>query len=547
MAGRVALIVEQTAKEQFLNPGKNQKTTDLIKSFKDYADFNEEIIATVFGTGKRTAPADARADVIFDSKSAQALLSNMSDNTDYTVVRSELEALRDRLKDIETNQEYQDIRNAYSDFENTLNKEILDIQRLIDENTSNPKYVIRRLNELTALKNTQTNFGPNILTGMEAKASESGYNKNTYDIVINREQLKEAKLEKKGGRKLSSRSISVVSEEKLNMPTRGTFVLPLGPQLKQDLPRETAKGLFDFLKRNSEQFKLALTGDATSDAFKALQNTPAMQLIRLKGNTVWFEYIVNITENGQSKRKSYNALIVDSWKQENIKPPKFDLKTLTIQMEYSDTFEKKIQKEVGDTIFKGTAEGMNRLFTDAALAGVFNTLDAFNALKSKYANKPIAEAKLAVSKSIPTNRLVFKGPYVARKTSGSAFQSRIGSIRSLLQETRVGAPSMGDFVTDDTITALTKREMLRRMPIGPIGGPPKSSRVLTYRTGRFVNSVQVIADMRSKAMQYYYDPNYWIHEATSRNPRNLIDSSINSVTRSLFGRRFNLVKANQSL
>jgi len=53
--------------------------------------------------------------------------------------------------------------------------------------------------------------------------------------------------------------------------------------------------------------------------------------------------------------------------------------------------------------------------------------------------------------------------------------------------------------------------------------------------------------MKSKAMQYYYDPNYWIHEATSRNPRNLIDSSINSVTRSLFGRRFNLVKANQSL
>ena len=106
---------------------------------------------------------------------------------------------------------------------------------------------------------------------------------------------------------------------------------------------------------------------------------------------------------------------------------------------------------------------------------------------------------------------------------------------------------MGDFITDDTITALTKREMLRRMPIGPVGGPPKSSRVLTYRTGRFVNSLQVIADMRTQNMQYYYNPNYWVHEATSRDPKNLIGSSLNSVTRSLFGNRFNLVKSSQSL
>jgi hypothetical protein len=106
---------------------------------------------------------------------------------------------------------------------------------------------------------------------------------------------------------------------------------------------------------------------------------------------------------------------------------------------------------------------------------------------------------------------------------------------------------MGDFITNDTITALTQREMMRRMPIGPVGGPPLSRKVLTYRTGRFVQSLKVIADMRSQAMQYYYDPRYWIHETTNRNPRDLIDSSLNSVTRNLFSKRFNLIKAERSL
>lgn len=131
------------------------------------------------------------------------------------------------------------------------------------------------------------------------------------------------------------------------------------------------------------------------------------------------------------------------------------------------------------------------------------------------------------------------------RRKSSAFTSRTAAARQTLAQTKV--PSMGNFISNKTIADLTKREMMRRMPIGPVGGPPLSSRVLTYRTGRFVRSLQVIADLRSQTIQYYYNPNYWIHEATSRNPRNLIDSSINSVAKTLFGKRFELIKANQSL
>lgn len=128
---------------------------------------------------------------------------------------------------------------------------------------------------------------------------------------------------------------------------------------------------------------------------------------------------------------------------------------------------------------------------------------------------------------------------VRRKSS--AFTSRTAAARQTLAQTK--RPSMGDFISSDTITALTKREMMRRMPIGPVGGRPLSSRVLTYRTGRFVQSLKVIADTRNQAIQYYYSPLYWVHETTSRNPHSLIGSSIASVTRSLFNRRFSISKS----
>lgn len=164
---------------------------------------------------------------------------------------------------------------------------------------------------------------------------------------------------------------------------------------------------------------------------------------------------------------------------------------------------------------------------------------------------PRSASKLETSGSVyvwgfpPTGSIPMGRVAAVPRRKSSAFTSRTSAARQTLAQTRT--PSIGSFISNETITNLTKREMMRRMPIGPVGGPPLSSRVLTYRTGRFVQSLQVIADLRTQRMQYYYNPNYWIHEATSRNPRNLIDSSINSIARTLFGKRFELIKSNQSL
>ena len=310
--------------------------------------------------------------------------------------------------------------------------------------------------------------------------------------------------------------------------------------------------IFTYLKTgtNLTKFHKTVTGEPPTgdkDIWIKLYNTPAVKQVRAKGEQLFMQYVKGTNNGSKIIRTSYTAYLKGSFKYENTK---VILRPNEIEFAYTNAYEKaviaKIQERLQQAADKAFTNNMIPLFKDTDLASRLGTLQDLIALKNQR-EAIIDQIVLDTSGSIPIGKIKIPNYTVKRKTSGSAFQSRIGSIRSLLQETRVKTPSMGDFVTDDTITALTKREMLRRMPIGPIGGPPKSSRVLTYRTGRFVNSVQVIADMKSKAMQYYYDPNYWIHEATSRNPRNLIDSSINSVTRSLFGRRFNLVKANQSL
>lgn len=144
-------------------------------------------------------------------------------------------------------------------------------------------------------------------------------------------------------------------------------------------------------------------------------------------------------------------------------------------------------------------------------------------------NKPEMSIPLGTVRAVPRRK-------------SSAFTSRRTPARSILRETRKEVDSIGEFVTDEQITALVKREMMRRMPIGPVGGSPLSSRVLTFRTGRFVNSTKIFADHRRKQMQYFYNPIYWVHERTSRDPRSLINSSISSVALALFKKRYSVVK-----
>ena len=60
------------------------------------------------------------------------------------------------------------------------------------------------------------------------------------------------------------------------------------------------------------------------------------------------------------------------------------------------------------------------------------------------------------------------------------------------------------FISDTQLSALIQKEVEKRMPKGPLRGPPLSPTVLTYRTGNFVESIKVIQDLRQKLITYYY-------------------------------------------
>ena len=98
--------------------------------------------------------------------------------------------------------------------------------------------------------------------------------------------------------------------------------------------------------------------------------------------------------------------------------------------------------------------------------------------------------------------------------------------------------NMGTFISAEYLRLLVIKRMVEKMPVGPVGGPPLSHNKLTYRTGRFANSVQLMINYRKKLASYYYNPIYYIHEQTSRNPKTLIERSINEVLLSRFKQKF---------
>lgn len=100
--------------------------------------------------------------------------------------------------------------------------------------------------------------------------------------------------------------------------------------------------------------------------------------------------------------------------------------------------------------------------------------------------------------------------------------------------------TMGTFLSSEYLRLLVIKNIVNKMPVGPVGGPPLRDDMLTYRTGRFANSVQLMIDYRKRLVRYYYNPIYYIHERTSRNPKVLIENSISEVLKTRFKQVFNI-------
>ena len=98
-------------------------------------------------------------------------------------------------------------------------------------------------------------------------------------------------------------------------------------------------------------------------------------------------------------------------------------------------------------------------------------------------------------------------------------------------------------ISDAQMSALVQKDVEKRMPKGPLRGPPLSPTILTYRTGKFVESIKVIQDFRQSLMTYYYAPNYKIHERKgARAPRFLLQASIRSVVQQVYSEKFRIIR-----
>jgi len=128
-------------------------------------------------------------------------------------------------------------------------------------------------------------------------------------------------------------------------------------------------------------------------------------------------------------------------------------------------------------------------------------------------------------------------------TGGSIPMSSTNVVKTKKVVKKVTEPLPQKVISNAQFTSLVQKEAEKRMPKGPLRGPPLSPTVLTYRTGAFVDSIKVIQDLRQNIMTYYYAPNYKIHERKgARAPRFLLQSSIRDTVQQVYSEKFRIIR-----
>ena len=126
-------------------------------------------------------------------------------------------------------------------------------------------------------------------------------------------------------------------------------------------------------------------------------------------------------------------------------------------------------------------------------------------------------------------------------TGGSIPMARARITRT--KQTKADRKQIGRFISKEQLSVLVRQRVTNKMPKGPRRGPPLSDQVLTFRTGRFAKSVNVVSlNYKSSIIRYFYDPIYRVHEETTRDPRELIETSIREVVQRKFARQFAITR-----
>ncbi len=134
--------------------------------------------------------------------------------------------------------------------------------------------------------------------------------------------------------------------------------------------------------------------------------------------------------------------------------------------------------------------------------------------------------------------------FTFRQEIDTAKPGRVSAAVSASKKRSSGKSPQQQVVSVAQITELARKAFVQRMPRGvPKGPPPPVDNVLTYRSGRFAQSFQILTiDAKNNSIRYTYDPIYRVHESTSRNPRNLIEGGIRKVVQEQFARAFKLIR-----
>jgi len=196
---------------------------------------------------------------------------------------------------------------------------------------------------------------------------------------------------------------------------------------------------------------------------------------------------------------------------------RYSLNDATIYLSLDDPYEKALIAKVKEVSAVNMTEATMKQF-----------IEGFEKLQFKETSlKTTAKTNNQFTISIPTGGSI---PVSSNKVK-----------RERVSLTSTESPQK--VISDSQLTTLIQKEVEKRMPKGPLRGPPLSPTVLTYRTGAFVDSIKVIQDLRQKIMTYYYAPNYKIHERKgARAPRFLLQSSIRSVVQQVYSEKFRILR-----
>lgn len=190
--------------------------------------------------------------------------------------------------------------------------------------------------------------------------------------------------------------------------------------------------------------------------------------------------------------------------------------------------------EVKKKLLEARIDGSEiRIFLDDK--GVDYLLKAYTKANSlvftENAKKIAASQQETVRRKIPVLRGVFIGSVFDSIDNEKPLSK--GTIRANRNKYKGGK-----MLSEVQFSALVRKAIIDDSVKGPIKGPPldKARGVLTYRTGRYANSIRVTSiNFKTQMIRYFYNPIYLVHERSIYRPSKHIAKHIKDLAKQVYG------------